>query len=250
MGESTKSLLALLLIVACIATALAWHSDRPDETVWMFRVGSPIVALLSLWAILALHVRRDAVVDYLSLCASPYFNRDGFCFAILPTSSDGVAYFDAYYQNQRDQPCVGRIALRPARRFLLGRAAIDAITFQVSCEPAAFGIARMAVPVPADLQGKRISFEVGASVDYRFGKGRRVRFGDGIFLRTNSNFDNGFHTAIVLAGAATGQIVLARPAKVTMEMPPQVAEVFETAIEPEWRSLWKLGDPPLEMAHR
>lgn len=246
MDKSTKAILALLMIVACFATLFAWIVDRPDATTWGFRVGSPTLALLALGAILKLNNRRDLARDYLREHAGDYFNRDGFCFAFVATAIDGIAYLDAYFQNQQNEPCLGRIALRPARGFFMGRVKIETIMYEIQCAPAAFGVARIAVPLLGKLQGKRQSFEVGASVRYPQGKGRRLRFHDGIFLRTNSSFGNAFGRTLTVAGAATGSILLSKPATVTIDLPVGVSESVPAKLKPEIRIFWELGDPPLE----
>lgn len=155
MGESTKSVLALLMIVGVIAAALAWTADRPDTTTWGFRIGGPVTAILALGLILKLHSRADLERDYLRPLTGTYFNRDGFCFAFVVTAVDGIAFMDAYFQTQYDKPALGRIAMRPARGFFMTRANLDAITFEIECPPAGFGFARIAIPIPQELQGKR-----------------------------------------------------------------------------------------------
>jgi hypothetical protein len=244
MGESTKSVCAVLMVVGIIATLIAWIADRPDATTWAFRIGAPIAALLALGLILKLHLRPDLEPDYLRPLTGTYFNRDGFCFAFVVTAVDGIAYMNAYFQTQYDKPCVGRIALRPARGFFLTRANIDAITFEIECPPSGFGVTRTAIPLPAEVQGKRQSFEVGASVRYPEGKGRRIRFHDGVFLRSNTNFGNSFGTAVTIAGAATGSIVLSRPATVTVALPASVAEDLPHGLAHETKVLWQQGAPP------
>ena len=246
MGESTKAICALLLIIGAIAGAIAWTADRPDTTTWGFRIGGPTLAILALVLILKLHSRADLVDDYLRDHAGTYFNRDGFGFAFIATAVDGIAYMDAYFQNQHDKPCTGRIALRPARGFFMNRAKIDTMTYEIACAPAAFGFARLAIPIPETLQGKRQSFEVGASAHYPAGKGQRLRFHDGVFLRTNTNFGNSVGTALTVAGAATGSLVLSKPATVTVVLPVGVAEAIPENLVPEITTLWRLGDPPLE----
>jgi hypothetical protein len=247
MGESTKSVCALLMIVGVIGAALAWTADHPDATTWGFRVGAPTVAILALGLLLGLHFRADVEPDYLRAITGTYFNRDGFCFAFATTAVDGIAYLDACFQTQRDQPSVGRIALRPARGFFMTRAKIEAITYEIECPPGGFGVARIAIPIPEKLQGKRQSFEVGASVSYPQGRGRRIRFHDGLFLRSNTNFGNSFGTALAVAGAATGSIALSKPAVAKVAMPIGVAEHIRDDLAPELKTLWQLGDPPIEI---
>ena len=247
MSESVKSVCALVFAVALIGGILAWLLDQPGPTMWAFRIGCPVVALAALAVILGLQGRKDLAPDYLHRQVGGYFNRDGFCFGFGTVEKRGICVLEAYFQNQMDQPSVGRIALRPAKGFWLSRAPIESITFEISCEPGAFGVVRMPLPVPEKLQGKTQSFEVGASVKYPSGKGRKVRFRDGIFLRTNSKFGNKFGTALTVAGAAGGMIVLNSPATVKLRLPDDVAETLpENLPASKVKTLWKLGDAPLQ----
>ena len=246
MGESTKAVCALLMIVGVVVAVFAWTADRPDATTWAMRIGGPVTALLALGLILKLHFRADLMQDYLRPLTGTYFNRDGFCFAIIVTASEGIAYMEAYFQSQYEKPSLGRIALRPSRGFFMTRANIDAITFEIECPPAGFGYARIAIPIAEKLHGKKQSFEVGASVQYPEGKGRRVRFHDGLFLRTNTEFGDSFGTALTCAGAATGTIVLSRPATAKLSLPVDVAEDVPDHVAPETQVLWQLGDPELD----
>ena len=246
MGESTKAICSIFMIIGLVVAALAWFDDRPNQTLWIFRVSAPLVVGLSLAAILKLHFRRDTAHDYLQDAFGGYFNRDGFCFAFATDVIDGICQFHAYYQNQYERPCVGRIALRPARGFFLTRAKVETITFEVPCEAAGFGVVTLQIPLPHVVQGKMQSFEIGASVEYPQGKGQRLRFRDGVFLRTNTKFDNSFGTALTVVSALTGQIELSTPATATIALPTDVAEMLPDNSQPRMKTLWKLGEPPIE----
>jgi hypothetical protein len=246
MRELLKVFCVVVLLFGIPAAAVAWWDndlDWPRPVLYLVRYACPPLCVVAIGLFLKIHFRPDLAPDYLSPRVGSYFNRDGFCFGILPTVVNGVCVFEIYFQNQYEHHCVGRVALRPARGFFLSRANVDSIVVQVSCEPAAFGIARVAVALPAAIQGRRQSFEVGASVEYPDGKGRRLRFGDGLTLRANSNFGNAFGTALSVAGALTGQIVYMSPATVSLDLPQGVAtEVFDPARFRSVRTLWRLGD--------
>lgn len=245
MGESTKAASALVLIVSSILAVFAWMADRPDAATWAFRIGVTLLAVLALGLILALQLRADVEHDYLRSITGTYFNRDGFCFTFVMVAVDGIAYMDAYFQTQYDRSSVGQIALRPARGFFMTRAKIDGISFKIECPPAGFGFARIAIPLPEAMQGKRHSFEVGAAVTYPEGKGRRIRYHDGVFLRSNTKFASSVDTALIIAGAATGSIVLTKPATVQIDLPAGVTEDLPENIAPETITLWQLGQPAL-----
>lgn len=245
MGESTKSVCAMICLISAAAGVTAWAIGFHGSMTWGFRIGAPVCSVLALCLLLRLHWRDDLAHDYLREISGSYFNRDGFCFTFMATAVDGIGYMNAFFQNQRDKPSVGRIALRPARGFFMTRSEIVTLTYEIECAPAAFGVARIAIPIPAALQGKRQAFEVGASVRYPEGRGRRVRFRDGTFLRGNTKFRSSFRTALTVAGAAAGSIVLSRPATITLVLPVGVAEDIPETLLPEIRTLWRSGDPRL-----
>lgn len=246
MVESVKALLSLFMIVAGMTAALAWFEDQPDQTTWILRISGPLVALLTLTVLLGLHFRRDVVPDYLQKAMGGYFNRDGFCFAFATDVVDGVCQLHTYFQNQYERPCVGRIALRPARGFF-SRASIDTIIFEIPCEAAGFGVVTLPIGLPREVQGKRQSFEVGASVEYPDGRGQRLRFRDGVFLRANEKFGDSFSNILAVAGAVGGAIVLTTPAKVTMTLPANVADTLPIDVETRMQTHWKLNDAPLNV---
>src|SRR5688572_16879092 len=60
MGESTKAICALLLIVGTITALIAWTEDQPGAMAWILRIGSP-VAILALALIFRLRNALTAV---------------------------------------------------------------------------------------------------------------------------------------------------------------------------------------------
>jgi hypothetical protein len=245
MREAGKVLCVVIFMFATPAAAVAWFDERPGTVESALRYACPVLSAASIGAFLKLYFRADEAPDYLRQQFATYFNRGGFCFAVRPSVADGVAYLDVYFQNQQDTRCVGRIALRPARGFFLGRADLEPVAAEIRCGPAAYGFARIPVAIPAELQGRKQSFEVGASVDRPDGRGRTLRFRDGVALRANSDFGNAFGTALTVAGALTGQIVYQSPATTAIELPRGVAQTIPAGREPEFRTLWKLGDRPI-----
>lgn len=252
MRELVKVLCVVVLLFAAPATAVGWADgigNAPDWVSLAVRYACPPLCVLALATFLAVHFRRDEAPDYLAARVGPYYNRGGFCFSVLPASDGGVCVLEVYFQNQHAGRCVGRVALRPARGFLLGRAEIEPVAAEIDCGPAAFGVARVPVGVPHALQGRQQRFEVGASVEYPEGRGRRLRFRDGIALRADSRFGNVFGAGLTVAGALTGQIVYSSPAAVEVHLPGEVAEDLTGAdVGVSVATWWRLGDPPLSGA--
>lgn len=245
MRESLKVSCVLVLMICGTASGLMWIEDRPTPTTWILRIVFPILALTAIGVFLALHFRRDRVPDYLYQVIGDYFNRDGFCFAAQAAAIDGVAYVEAWFQNQHDRQCFATIGLGPARNFFLDRNAIEPILCDINCEPGAFGVARIPFSLPKQFQGTLQSFEVGASVHYPHGKGQLLRFRDGVLIRQNSNFSSASHIALAVAGVATGTLALVTPAQTKLELPSGVAENIGY-LKLQITTVWVLGDPPLK----
>lgn len=246
MRESVKSVLALFLIVSTIAAVLGWYGAVENAPDWVnptLKYGCTPFSVVTLYILLAMHFKRDKVPDFLYSHAKNYFNRDGFCFTATAVSNEGICYLHVLFQNQFSKNCVGHVAFRPGQDFYLGRAKFDTVAAKIECGPGAFGVAKIPIPVKKTLQGKKKWFEVGASVTYPDGKGERLRYRDGLFLRANTNFGNSFSTGLMVAGAMTGSIVLSSPAKVLFYLPIEVAEDLEDSLSTEVEILWQLGDP-------
>jgi hypothetical protein len=243
MREFLKVTSVLVIAGGIVAGAFSWVTDSSDLTTWIFRIASPIAALLALGLFLKIHFRPDLARDYLrDKCGASYFNRDGFCFAMSVGQRDGFANLIVHFQNQFDQPCEGRIAIRPARGFWLTRAQIEWILLEIACPPGGFGAATIPFAIPLDLQGSRHWFEIGASVHFPKGKGKQLRFGDGVVIRSSAKFENPLGDGLFIAGVATGQIVLSQPAKVELALPSEVAPEMPKPLPRELKVFWQLGD--------
>jgi hypothetical protein len=230
------------MIAGVFIAVFAWTTDPAGPIAWSFRIGGPLLSVLSLAAILAMHFRADKAPDFLAKQVGRYFNRDGLGFAIVPSQIGDVAYLEAWFQNQYDRALHGQIAVRPSRGFFLTRAPIEAIVYDIQCPAGGFGVASIAIPIPAKLQGKKHQFEVGASVDYPDGKGHRLRFADGLQVRANSQFRNVVGTTLMIAGAATGQFVLVTPARTRIQLPEGVLAEFDKCPSAKVEIHWRLGD--------
>lgn len=246
MSQSIKAVLQLIMLMAVLAGAGAWLlEDRPNFTVWCFRIGAPAVALTMLAAIWAFNLRRDLAPDYLRQVAGDgFFNRNGFTFAPSAVLREGVCCILVHFQNQQDQPAVAKVGLRTAER-LLRRSYLEEISFQIHCEPAAFGVAIAPIALAPEFLGKKHVFDVGASVAYPQGKGRRLRFRDGTFLRTNADFTNPLRVPFLVGGLMVGKLILTEPAKLALMLPDRAADRRPARWSREVRTLWRLGDAPL-----
>jgi hypothetical protein len=243
--EFSKVVCILLIAVGSIAAAIAWIDDRPNEISWTFRIAGPLIAIVAFLGFLVVHFRRDQAPDYLYRTVGKYFDRGGLCFSFIASNVNGICFLNLFFQNRYEKPCIGKILLRPARGFLENRK-MEAIQFQVECEAGAFGVTRLPLPIAEAMQGKRQAFDVGASVEYPKGRGRMLRFRDGIVIRDNTDFRNSFRETATVIAAMHGHLVHYKPAKFTMMLPTNVEESAPAELIPETEIFWTLNDPPFE----
>src|SRR6185369_9135818 len=100
MREAAKVSAVVVLLFAAPAAAVGWFDDRPNLTMNVLRYFCPVLCVLALGVFLIIHFRPDDIPDYLEPRVGTYFNRDGFCFGILPAVAGDVCVFDVYFQNQ------------------------------------------------------------------------------------------------------------------------------------------------------
>jgi hypothetical protein len=244
MRESLKMICVVAIIFGSVSAALTWVDQRPTTLVWLLRIGSPVLCVLALVGFLALHFRRDIAPDLLRKYFGTYFDRSGFCFSIGVSSPGGVCTLVIPFQNRHERPCMARIALRPGKSFFASHQA-DLLNLQLFADSGEFGICRVPIAMPAPLQGKVQRFEVGADVEYPNGKGRALRFANGITLRTNSRFENLLNTATTFVHFVHMPLLLLLPhrnAAVRLKIPQSVAQTLPDECRMTVKTFWKLGD--------
>src|SRR6185437_11018669 len=105
MGQSLKAVVQLSLMVFFMAAFCFWAiPEHPDEIIWVFRFVMPIVTALVLWVLIRDMRRKETLPDKLREVAANYFERNGFCFAFVPSVSDGVCWMNVFFQNRYEKP--------------------------------------------------------------------------------------------------------------------------------------------------
>ncbi len=237
MGESAKAVVALVMIVGMFGSALSWMMD--DSTLGA-RLGFPAAALGSLGVLIWSLTRKDRAPDLLRGVTRPYFERDGFCFAIVPATTDRSARLDIYYQNRYERPCRAQVVLNPSQQFFLNRRPVGSFRVEVECEGGAFGVISMPWGIPAPFQGQIQSFDVAAHVEYPGRRGRLLRYQDGLHVgKARKTVWSG---VLTVAAATGGMIVLSKPALVKLRLPSDVDESVPEDAPLINQTLWRPGD--------
>lgn len=241
--ESVKACLAFVFIVVVIVSVFVWLAGdvRPNQSAGWLRYVTPAIAVIILAVLVRLHLKRDALPDFLREAVGGYFERDGFCFSILPTTVNGACCLSVYYQNKYERPCSATLAIRPSFGFFLTTRKLDAISLDIDCGPAAFGLVLVPLAVPQQHQGKTQKFDVGASVRYPDGRGRCLRFRDGVRVGKHRFHNEGWvHLLVVVC--SFGLMRLSRPSSVSLKLPENVAD-DAGGLSVAAKELWRFGDP-------
>jgi hypothetical protein len=239
MHESIKAICVVVIVAAVITGSVAWIDDRPNTTTWVLRTIPVAITIVALSVFLWLHGRRDLAPDLLAARVGRYFDRNGFCFQFLPSDVDGTCVFLLMFQNRYEKPCTARVALRPVT---FGGAHETLVHMPLNCPGAAFGVAKREVGIPAKLQGKKVSFDVGADVEYPDGKGRMLRFKDATVLRRDTNFVDKFARTTSILALFGGHLLIHRPVRIKYTLPTNVATDVPTLVPEPAEILWKPGD--------
>lgn len=226
MRESIKSTLAFVIIVSMVATAVSWFMTGAviDGRTWAWRICSPGSGVLAFLVFLKIHFRKDEVPDFLTRQCGNFFERDGFCFAIVPVVDAGRCFLNIYFQNRYANRSAATVMVAPSRGFIFA-AKLQRVVLEIDCAPAAFGVARCRWPVPAKYQGKKQSLDVAAKVRYPDGRGRLLRGRDGIYV-----------------GRVTNTLGIEKPAHIELRLPSEVENDQDDGApeETQIETLWEL----------
>lgn len=251
MNESIKATLALLVAACVLAGLMAWMPSMTNQVstvTWWFRIGCPALAIVVLCPLIWAQTRKDKAPDFLARVTRRYYERDGFCFAIVPQVTAGNCAIQIYFQNRYDRPCSAQILIRGRTSLFAGRPDVKEIALGVSCGPGEFGCSTIPWPVPLELQGKPVSLSVYAGVKYPDGRGTLLRYRDG--MRVGAVGTDFWREGLQIAGALGGAVVISRPARITLNLPSGVSISDSRGMTVETKTLWKLGNsvsepPPL-----
>jgi hypothetical protein len=242
-----KIMCSLVFGIFVAVAIMAWVDDFPSRTTWYGRIGFPIIAAVAIGVFLKVHYLRDIAPDFLSRSYPRFFDRNGFCFSCSFTKENNVCVLKVLFQNRHERECIAHLAIR--RGIGLFRQREKSIRLQIQCPGGAFGKASLRVGFPDSLQGTQQKFEIGVTTTYPKGKGRILRFRDGIAVRHNSEFHISLGRLLMIVGSCGLFSEWLLPAKFTATLPSDVAKTPSLASNPDLQILWTIGqDPSKEMS--
>lgn len=244
MNESSKATLGVVFIACGILGIVAWVPGARNEVstvTWWLRIACPVLGISCLALLVWAQTRKDKAADFLYRISPRYFERDGFCFAVVPHVTAGDCAMHLYYQNRYDRPCTAQVLLRASSSLFTGRPDLADIALGVSCGPAEFGLSTIPWPIPHELQGKSVSLSVYAGVKYPNGRGRLLRYRDG--MRVGAVGADIWREGLMIAGALGGALIVSRPARIKLGLPSGVSSSRSDTIAAHTKTIWKLGDP-------
>jgi hypothetical protein len=205
-------------------------------------VGPPVLwtvlTVLLVAAFIWLYRRPSPYPDLLGQVSRKYFERNGFCFSIGCVEAKGRCELIVHYQNRYANPAQAVLVLnRPRRSFRKATEPSVSIGFEYG--GGEFGATRVPWAVDEQLQGKTDVLEVAADVRYPQGKGRMIRYRDG--LRVGTAKGANFQVAATVAAAMAGFILISRPARVRLRYPTGVSQSVPDRAAIKSEVLWEPG---------
>jgi hypothetical protein len=225
------------MIVGFVGSLMVWMADTVN---WPARLGFPAAGIASLGILIGAVTRKYKAPDLLGAKCRSYFERVGFCFVVAPAATDRSCRLDIYDQNRYARPCRAQVVIQPSQQFFLNRRPVGSFKVEIERDGGAFGVASLPRGIPEQFQGTEQSFDVAAHVKYPGGRGALLRFKDGIHV---GNAKTRWMGVITAAAAATGTIVIHKPARWKVRLPSNVEETVPEDAPILFQTLWRPGDP-------
>lgn len=246
MGESARALLGGFIFVAAFGTLIVWFANLPSTPiVWVLRLGLPAGIFAAAALLIREHRRDDLAPDFLQAFLGRPFERNGVCFSIQPAKRDNMCFLNIIFQNQYSSPCHFRVTVVPPPRSPLSSTSEHpGLALEIECEGGAFGVARAPMGIPMEYQGQETYFRVAAATRYPTGRGKLLRFKNGVRVGKANTSDLGA-IALTVGLFATGHVGLlqrTQPTRVVFTPPRDVLEKVPPAGRSSLTVLWRPGD--------
>jgi hypothetical protein len=238
MREFVRVMSVVVMMVAAVWGGVAWVDEKPGKWNTYERYGLPALAVLSVAWFVYDSLRRDRAPDFLKEQCKSFFDSGGLSFVFVPNAGPNI---QVYFQNQYSRPCRATLALRPARG---EPTRIAPLYVELECPGGGYGIANRPIDPSSGAVARTIRFEVGASIRFPDGKGRRLRFRTGTPVRYNAKFRNALATLLEILSVLSGPLFGPR-----LSSRQFVQLSFPSGCSPaagggEWTDIvWQVGNP-------
>lgn len=228
MSESRKALVQFGIIICGFIIFFAWMYSPATYLVWIFRIVPILITFIFILLLVQYYRKKDLVPDYLLRDFGRYFERDGFCFSLRIIVENKIVFVEVGFQNRYDQCSKVHIGLK----FFSGAFESNSVvqeSFDIECPSVGYGIIKVPLAIPGKYQGKQARAEVGADVYYPKGKGKLVRYRDGIHVG-RPKFTSKWTPLKVLLGILFVRYI-SKPAYVRFTLPADVKEKIPDGIK-------------------
>lgn len=249
MGQNTRQFFQLILIACAFTAVVVWAAPlAPSAGVLAIRILAPIATILMSYVVFKVSRMKGKFPDHLAAIRKRYFERTGLAFAPTFEVEGGVAWLCFHFQNRFEREVNATLVIQPgARSFRFSRLPLTTMSVSVRCPGGAFGVARLPMPIPAHLQGRKVKFELAADVKYPMRRGKLLhprvgrRTGPTSHLSQVRRAMDALPVAFVF-GPILGILSEHRPAWVSLVLPTGVSE--QPPVDRQ-RSLELLWQPPV-----
>lgn len=227
MGQNTRQLLQLILIVCAFTAVIVWAAPLiPSTGVLAIRIFAPIATIAMSWVVYKVSRMPGKYPDHLAAIRRRYFERTGLAFAPRFEINNGVAFLCFYFQNRYEREVYATMVMQPGlRSFRYARHPLPVMSMAVRCPGGGFGVARLPMEIPANLQGRKVRFEVAADIKYPSRRGKLLHQRGGLRVGPTSRLSQGRRLLDTLAVALFfGIIHEHRPAGLSLVLPSQVSD--------------------------
>jgi len=241
MGQSFRATLAALMILAGLAACLFWivQPIQGASWIWIGRISCSLVVVVSAAVMIWAKTRKSKVPDFLMEVCSSYFERNGFCFAIVPQVVGSHCQLSIYYQNRYERKCEGLVWIVPTNVAFKDISSLPKFELNIVAAGGEFGRFFCECGLPLQCKGKPILWNVAAKSKYPNGRGQLLRLRDGLRVGTEAKISAG--REVLRFVGALGHFHSETPARITIQFPEQA---FASSHTSAWKqeTIWKLGD--------
>lgn len=245
MSKGAKQAWQLLLITLAFVALGAWCAQVGSKPViWTLRVAAPVGVVIVSFLLWKFSRRPDRLPDLLRDTVGRYFEQSGLCFAPRLEVLSGHCFICLYFQNRHAGEAVARVQfLPPLRSFSVGRHPLPQVTYDLACPGGAFGVVRVPFPVPRKYQGTRVQYEVGADVEYPQGRGKLLRYAEGVRVGRTRHLSQAYQLLETVVGLFFGFLSVSGPSRAPLQLPTEVLETGPDFFIPSPQILWQPDQP-------